>query len=383
MGSQCRTRPARSSASRPPLSTCCGAATLADYVLVEADGSRGRSLKAFGPDEPQVPSVTTTIVQVAGADVLGQPLREEYVHRAAPLAAAARRSVRAPSMTPSLVRGRPEGPAVAAAPRLARGAPVVLVNKVEGDAVLAAASATAALLRAPLEDAAVPAPSVAPGGDAPATAVPDRVVSRACRRDVSRGRRPRRRRERVGRRRGGRPPSRPSSWRRDARSRMGSQKLLLPLAGRPLVQWSVDAALASRAQETVVVVGHEAPDGRGGSGRPTRAHPDQRGVRGWHEHLSAGRDRGGAGRCEAIVVLLADQPFVTPALIDLLIERFAATGAPIVRPAVEGRPDAPRAAERGALPRDPARARATSAVARWSPGISSEVMPGAAGRRLT
>jgi probable selenium-dependent hydroxylase accessory protein YqeC len=148
---------------------------VADCVLVEADGCRGRSLKAFGLREPQVPPLTTTIVLVAGADVLGKPLREEYVQRAAPLAA----RIGVPlgsAMTPALVAAALRDQSW----RLRRGWPaarlVVLVNKVEGDAVLAAATATAALLRAPLEDAAVPAPGVASGGDALTTAVPDRVV---------------------------------------------------------------------------------------------------------------------------------------------------------------------------------------------------------------
>jgi molybdenum cofactor cytidylyltransferase len=58
----------------------------ADYLIVEADGSRGLPFKAFGPHEPQVPAVATTIVDVAGLDVLGAPLTEERVHRAALLA---------------------------------------------------------------------------------------------------------------------------------------------------------------------------------------------------------------------------------------------------------------------------------------------------------
>ena len=60
---------------------------LADYVVVEADGSRGMSLKAFGPYEPQVPGATTTIVTVAGLDAIGKPLTAQYVHRADLLAA--------------------------------------------------------------------------------------------------------------------------------------------------------------------------------------------------------------------------------------------------------------------------------------------------------
>ena len=59
---------------------------LADHLIVEADGSRGLPFKAFGPHEPQVPAVATTIVDVAGLDVLGVPLTEERVHRADVLA---------------------------------------------------------------------------------------------------------------------------------------------------------------------------------------------------------------------------------------------------------------------------------------------------------
>jgi molybdenum cofactor cytidylyltransferase len=59
-----------------------------DYLLVEADGSRGMSLKAFGAREPQVPAAATVVVQVAGLDVLGAPLAEPYVHRADLLATA-------------------------------------------------------------------------------------------------------------------------------------------------------------------------------------------------------------------------------------------------------------------------------------------------------
>ncbi len=59
---------------------------IADYLIVEADGSRGRSLKAFARHEPQVPGNATVIVQVVGLDVVGMPLTEQNVHRAAELA---------------------------------------------------------------------------------------------------------------------------------------------------------------------------------------------------------------------------------------------------------------------------------------------------------
>ena len=56
-------------------------AALADLVLVEADGARGRSLKVPAPHEPVIPRSTTLVVVVCALDALGQPLDEEHVHR--------------------------------------------------------------------------------------------------------------------------------------------------------------------------------------------------------------------------------------------------------------------------------------------------------------
>ncbi len=52
-----------------------------DVVLVEADGSRSRPLKAPGEHEPVVPGNTTILVPIAGLNALGQPLDEDHVHR--------------------------------------------------------------------------------------------------------------------------------------------------------------------------------------------------------------------------------------------------------------------------------------------------------------
>lgn len=55
-------------------------ARLADYVLVEADGSRHLPLKAHAPHEPVIPPGCSQVVLVAGASGLGQPV-EKAVHR--------------------------------------------------------------------------------------------------------------------------------------------------------------------------------------------------------------------------------------------------------------------------------------------------------------
>ena len=50
-------------------------------LLNEADGSRMRPFKAPAAHEPVIPAETTLVVLVVGADVFGQPLDAESVHR--------------------------------------------------------------------------------------------------------------------------------------------------------------------------------------------------------------------------------------------------------------------------------------------------------------
>ena len=56
------------------------AAPAVDYVVVEADGSHGRPLKAPASHEPVVPSATTTVVILMGMDAVGTRL-DEAIHR--------------------------------------------------------------------------------------------------------------------------------------------------------------------------------------------------------------------------------------------------------------------------------------------------------------
>jgi molybdenum cofactor cytidylyltransferase len=51
-------------------------------LLIEADGSRGKPLKAWAEHEPPIPAFVEFVVQVAGLTGLSKPLREENVHRA-------------------------------------------------------------------------------------------------------------------------------------------------------------------------------------------------------------------------------------------------------------------------------------------------------------
>lgn len=54
----------------------------ADHVLVEADGARGRPIKAHRDGEPVLGSSVGVVLAVLGLSCLGRPLGEDAVHRA-------------------------------------------------------------------------------------------------------------------------------------------------------------------------------------------------------------------------------------------------------------------------------------------------------------
>jgi molybdenum cofactor cytidylyltransferase len=124
-------------------------------------------------------------------------------------------------------------------------------------------------------------------------------------------------------------------------SRMGGHKVLLPIGGRAMVQRVVEASLESLASQTIVVVGHDAPAVlQAIEGRPvvTVVNPDYAAGMSTSLHLGI---LAADPACDAVVVLLADQPFVTAALIDALIERFALCRSPVVRPLAGTQPANP------------------------------------------
>jgi len=60
----------------PPPETIDELFAVSDYVLVEADGARGKSFKAPDAHEPVIPQATTLVVVVMGADAFGEKVGE-------------------------------------------------------------------------------------------------------------------------------------------------------------------------------------------------------------------------------------------------------------------------------------------------------------------
>jgi probable selenium-dependent hydroxylase accessory protein YqeC len=123
-------------------------AALADLVLVEADGARGRSLKLPAAHEPVIPASTTVVVVVCALDALGQPLDEDRVHRVELVRAAtgveAGEAVDEDCLAAAL--RHQDGYPSRIPPRARAG---VFLNKAEDGATLAAASRLAARLIPP------------------------------------------------------------------------------------------------------------------------------------------------------------------------------------------------------------------------------------------
>ena len=58
-------------------------AAVADYLVVEADGAAGKSLKAYNDYEPVVSARADLVIAVIGSDSIGCLLDDTHVHRAA------------------------------------------------------------------------------------------------------------------------------------------------------------------------------------------------------------------------------------------------------------------------------------------------------------
>ena len=119
-------------------------------------------------------------------------------------------------------------------------------------------------------------------------------------------------------------------------SRMGTPKQLLLMDGRPLLEHTLEGVRASRVSDVVLVLGFAADVIR-----------QQIALDGMKVVVNEGYDRGLASslraalstledQTRAALVVLADQPFVRPATLNAIIDRYQESDAQIVIPTYRG-----------------------------------------------
>ena len=133
-------------------------------------------------------------------------------------------------------------------------------------------------------------------------------------------------------------------------SRMGAgrHKLLLPLNERPVLAHVIEAALESQARPIVVVLGHQAEQVRIQIARYSTdsaithvENPDY--LQGMSTSMRVGltylqsQIDAKIASVDSALIMLGDQPLVTPRILDTLIDTWHTTGKPIVAPLYDGK----------------------------------------------
>lgn len=122
-----------------------------------------------------------------------------------------------------------------------------------------------------------------------------------------------------------------------ASERMGRQKLLLDLKGKPVLQWTLEAALSSKLAEVVCVVRElkAIQQGIALKHQKLRWVTNERAAEGQSTSIIAGLEAI-SPESEAALFLVGDQPQAKTELIDALIDLFRKTSAPVVTPIFQG-----------------------------------------------
>lgn len=290
-------------------------------LLIEADGSRQKPLKAWADHEPAIPGFVGQVVQVVGLSCLGKPLQEEYVHRVEIFARLSGLHPGNPITGEAITRvlSHPDG-GLKNIPTAARR--VIVLNQADTAALQSAASKMVRPLLAAYDSVII-----ARLQDQKIYAVHERVAAVVLAAGDS--------------------------------SRYGKTKQLLDWHGEPFVRAVAKTALEAGCSPVVVVTGADAEqveravkdlpvmivhnpawkEGQAGSIRVGLEHLPQirRGTDSAESgNLAVGLGRGweGAG---AAIFLLADQPQVDALVLRALIEKHAEGLYPVVAPMVMDR----------------------------------------------
>ena len=281
-------------------------------LLIEADGSRQRPLKAPGKDEPPIPSFVGTVVVVAGLSGLGQPLNTKIVHRPEIYASLSGLGM-GEAITPEAVLRVLTHPAggIKNIPALARR--IVLLNQADSLEFQAQAKGLARGLLAVFDSIII-----ASLAQSRIHAVYEQVAGIILAAGEAR--------------------------------RFGRPKQLLDYHGQPFVRTVVKTALASGLSPVVVVTGAnaEAVEAAVADLPITLARNAD-----WQTGQSSSIQVGLhvlPHRTGAAIFLLADQPQVPPTVLRALVERHSLELDPILAPLVNDRRANPVLFDRATFP---------------------------------
>jgi molybdenum cofactor cytidylyltransferase len=123
----------------------------------------------------------------------------------------------------------------------------------------------------------------------------------------------------------------------ESRRMGGINKLTLAINGEPLLRRTVKTLLASRLDELVVVLGHQAETTQALlQGLAMRTVINAAYQEGQMSSVHCGLEAL-ARPCDVVMICLSDQPLLTAQDIDSLIDAFAQRGGSIIVPTYQGR----------------------------------------------
>jgi molybdenum cofactor cytidylyltransferase len=293
-------------------------------LLIEADGSRQRPLKAPADHEPVIPDCVDTVVVVAGLTGLGKRLSGQYVHHPEIYSRLGDLKIGSIITPGAIVRllTHPLG-GMKNIPLLARR--IVLLNQADTPEIQAQAQSMAGELLSGFQ--AVIIASLVPKS----TGVDHQAQILAVFEPVAG----------IILAAGG-------------SSRYGQPKQLLDWHGKPFLRTTAEVALSAGLSPVVVVTGANAeqiipaindlplqivhnPDWQSGQGSSIRAGLNALFSSGYQDSFQKSKEfQPGPEGIGAAIFLLSDQPQVTPSVLRSLGEEHARTLLPILAPMVSG-----------------------------------------------
>jgi molybdenum cofactor cytidylyltransferase len=305
-------------------------------LLVEADGSRERPLKAPGSHEPPIPDFANLVVVVAGLSGLDKPLEPGWVHRPERFAELTGLSP-GDRIGPDAIANvlvHPEG-GLKNIPSRARR--VVLLNQASTPNLQAQAQSIAGRIFA-VQDHMASEGWMFPGFSS--------VLVANLKRPGEKGRFfENHSREYVSSGSSATPPLVSAVHERVAgvvlaggsSSRLGQPKQLLPWRGQPLVRTVAQVAVRAGLSQVIIVTGSFAKEVKKAvQGLPVTVVQNPDWASGQSTSLRTGLRAIHLGT-GGVIFLLADQPQVPVTLLRALVDIHAETLAPIVAPTAGGR----------------------------------------------